>query len=164
MHYGDIDINRESSDYESAYRVSQKMASSNEASSINYPYSMRTNTQHGSIIASNSGVSDSLKSMYRAVEYTKSPQIERVRVKNSDDCDEFEVISSQQQEMSSRSYNQSIVDSYRTVDSNAIVYGDEDEKTFVVKLFPLDEQEKEVQEMTMYVESSNDKYFRSHLN
>ena len=29
------------------------------------------------------------------------------------------------------------------------------EKTFVVKLFPLDEQEKEVQEMTMYVQHPN---------
>ena len=32
---------------------------------------------------------------------------------------------------------------------------DNSEKTFVVKLFPLDEQEEEVQEMTMFVESSD---------
>jgi hypothetical protein len=135
----------------------------------NAPYTIKTNANMGSIVAGSTtgGMSqysnESLKGIYRAVEYTKSPRIERVRVKNSEDFDDFD----QQQSMDYAAQNYRIdtregqirvsdIDNnngefnhleYRTPMNN-------DEKTFVVKLFPVDEHEKEVQEMTMFVESS----------
>lgn len=160
MNYGDVDIKEtfHQGFNESLYHGSAKPNIAVDLNTISYPYSMKTNTQHGSIIASAAGashVSDSVKNMYRAVEYTKSPKLERVRVKNSEESDEFD--NYENNEMSAKTFQidtrgQSILTSENlSYHSKGMVNG-ESEKTFVVKLFPLDEQENEVQEMTMYVE------------
>lgn len=129
---------------------------------LNTPYSMKTNTQLGSIIATTTASAGSGNAgMYRAVEYTKSPILERVRVTNLQedmndfDFENFDHFNSHNYETSR---GQSMLTSencssmaYRQ-DMHSMTGVEDNEKTFVVKLFPLDEQENEVQEMTMYVE------------
>lgn len=166
MNYGDVDIQNNSSavnqsSYAESYRLKQQQNS--DINTMNYPFALKTNNQLGSIIASAAGMShnsDSLRSIYRAVEYTKSPRLERVRVKNSEDLDQEEEYNATSNQMNSEEY--STRTSYKTESSNTqhvlesnMTMDDNSEKTFVVKLFPLDEQEKEVQEMTMFVESSD---------
>lgn len=153
-------------------RSLQHYASNEEVSS---QYAMKTNTQMGAIIGTSGGGSnnDSLKGIYRAVEYTKSPRVERVRIKNSEDLDDLSnshhqimhnnELPSHRYKIDARDVPIKVVD----IDNNQVNYlqyqtlntstttNEADEKTFVVKLFPFDENEKEIQEMTMFVESND---------
>ena len=126
------------------------------------PYIIKTSANLGSIMNGSSGGMSSqynndqtLKGIYRAVEYTKSPRVERVRIKNSEEYDYEHHMSG---DYASHKYTRDMENNefnhlqYRT--PAATMNSEHDEKTFVVKLFPVDEHEKEVQEMTMFVESN----------
>ncbi|RNA40480.1 hypothetical protein BpHYR1_036982 [Brachionus plicatilis] len=145
MNYGDVDVQdrRQSSDL--SYHGSA--LPNIDLNSLSYPYSMKTNTQHGSILAS--GLND--KSLYRAVEFTNGPSVERVCVRNmndslfdtshaEDNC--FYESKKQFVQENSTSYQKDFHSSNEQRNS---------EKTYVVKLFPIDD--KEVQEMSMFVDN-----------
>jgi hypothetical protein len=113
-----------------------------------YPYMLKTNNYYGSNITNSNDVNknnnnESLKNIYRAVEYTKSSEGERVRVKNSEN-------------FNSQSTNNMMELSEVTqeIQTRNILLEDEEqvEKTFVVKLFPMDDNLKEVQEMSLFYE------------
>ena len=161
--------------------------------SNSYPFTLKTNTHLGSIITSSNGMGYiNNESLYRAVEYTKSPRLERVRVKTCEDSDDayestlkidefsfcrngckiesccsgcccngeavainntadlssiYREETSRENEMTSSSYHHHHNHHF----CNDEYECEESEKKFVVKLYPFDEQEKEVQEMSMYV-------------
>ena len=145
----------------------------NSNNDMDPPYIIKTSANLGSMVTGTAGGisqysnDQTLKGIYRAVEYTKSPRIERVRIKNSEEFDNFEHHHTTSNDYMSRKH---IIDSNNTpmritdMDNNeynhlqyrtpASMNSEHDEKTFVVKLFPVDEHEKEVQEMTMFVESN----------
>jgi hypothetical protein len=116
-----------------------------------YPYMLKTNNYYGSNITSSNDIhnvnnnnNESLKNIYRAVEYTKSSEGERVRVQNSENFNSATTnnimeLSEITQEIQTR---------------NILLEEEEEqvEKTFVVKLFPMDENLKEVQEMSLFYE------------
>ena len=166
-------------------------------------YSLKTDTHHGAILAQHHEhqhkSTPHTAALYRAVEYTKSPHLEKVSVKTSPgqlnrdlfdsdvDMDDHDRLSEQNIIIH---HNQNQIETTTTTTTTATAtahsssfelqqeilnqhikfhneqyskYGarnnetyqgdeeneDKDEKTFIVKLFPLDEQEKEVQELTM---------------
>jgi hypothetical protein len=120
---------------------------------IAYPYTIKTNTQYGSIITNNDNTiriqntnNDSFLNAYRAVEYSKSPDGgERVRVTNSED------FLSDKNSIKQKKYFESLDTSNLTeeIQTRNITLDEEHEKTFVVKLFPMDD-EKEIQEMSLH--------------
>jgi hypothetical protein len=120
------------------------------------PYIIKTSANLGSMNQYNND--QTLKGIYRAVEYTKSPRVERVRIKNSEEFDNYEH-HHMSGDYSSHKYKRDIENNefnhlqYRTP-ATTTMNSEHEEKTFVVKLFPVDEHEKEVQEMTMFVESN----------
>ncbi|CAF0763535.1 unnamed protein product [Brachionus calyciflorus] len=145
MNYGDMDVQetRQSSDL--AYHGTV-IPGSIDLNSVSYPFSMKTNTQHGAILAS--GAANETKNMYRAVEFSKGPSCERMCVRNLDDSVAFD---SSQMEDVYRTYDSSTTKQTFTETSYRTDEVKRDEKTYVVKLYPVDD--KEVQEMTMYVDN-----------
>lgn len=96
----------------------------------------------------------------RSVEYTKSPRMERVRITNENvDGEQQQDLATHVYKIDARQVPIRVAESQEFGYQSSIVsgsgaYGENEEKAFVVKLFPVDEHEKEVQEMTMYVESN----------
>lgn len=108
---------------------------------VSYPYIVRA-TVHDSHSISPYNNPDSLRSIYRAVEYTKSPDGERVRVKNSEDyINESNSIKLKTVRTSSLT---------EEIQTKNMILDEENEKTFIVKLFPMDDQQREVQEMSLH--------------
>jgi hypothetical protein len=156
LNYGDVEIAKETS-YNFNTIKNPNYSTLSESDPVSYSYSVRTNNHLGSIITSLNGASDyrdSFRTIYRAVEYTKSPKLERVRVKNMEDIENVLEEEAIKYEMAGDSTKEKI-DDFNLQDG---------EKTFIVKLFPLDEQEKEVQEMTMFVDSGNNNEITSIKN
>jgi hypothetical protein len=148
INYGDVEIAKETSYNFNAVK-NANYSTLSESDPISYSYSVKTNNHLGSIITSLNGVSDyrdSFRTIYRAVEYTKSPKLERVRVKNMDDTENV---------LEDETITYKMEDDLSKDKANNDLNLQDGEKTFIVKLFPLDEQEKEVQEMTMFVDSGN---------
>jgi hypothetical protein len=202
INYGDIDVQKDSHSIVLAKQMNNNDFESFEVhpnTSNSYPYTLKTNTNLGSIITTSNGMSYiNNESLYRAVEYTKSPRLERVRVKTCEDSDDayestlkidefsfcrngckiesccpgcccngeavilsdhntfnntsdlssiYREETSRENEMTSSSYHHNHNHHF----CNDQYECEEGEKKFVVKLYPFDEQEKEVQEMSMYV-------------
>ena len=152
-HYSQV-MNEPDDNFSTFYETDQRdvnLSRYSHVHELNYPYTVKTNTQYGSIVTSNESArihsnNDPFKNIYRAVEYSKSPDGgERVRVTNSEDflaesnsikqtrCFEMLDTSNLTEEIQTRN----------------IMLDEEHEKTFVVKLFPMDD-EKEVQEMSLH--------------
>lgn len=111
---------------------------------FNYPYLVKAGNHLASIENGLYSNGDSLKNIYRAVEYTKSSDGERVRVTNSEDfISEMNSIKSNKLETIATS---GLTEEIQTKN---LVLEEEHEKTFIVKLFPMDDQEREVQEMSL---------------
>lgn len=110
---------------------------------VSYPYMVRATVRDSSISPYNNP--ESLKSIYRAVEYTKSPDGERVRVTNSEDYSH----------QANSIITNTKVETIRTssvaeeIQTRNMILDEENEKTFIVKLFPMDEDHREVQEMSL---------------
>ena len=145
MNYGDVDVQDRRQNTDLSYHGST--VPNIDLNSVSYPYSMKTNTQHASLL--NSGSND--KNLYRAVEFTKGPSIERVCVKNINDS-LFDTSQSEENFLyeSKKQFFQENSTSHQT-DFHSANEPRDNEKTYVVKLFPIDD--KEVQEMSMYVDN-----------
>jgi hypothetical protein len=148
-----------------------------------FPLTIKTNTQLGSI-ATSAGVlthsSDTYGNSFRIVEFTKSPALERVRIRDTDsdendaECEEFEaVINTRRNEYDNQAfrighhhrihhtdddairtyYHQSELREDMHFETQEEIKVEQSEKRVVVKLYPYDEQDKETQELSMYVDA-----------
>ena len=148
-------------EHSAIYQHSQYNSNNDQITDSSYIIKPNSNiNQFNSNNSSNNNID--MKGVYRAVEYTKSPRVERVRIKNSEDFENYNHHSINNFEYASQSYKVDAREMPVRVTENEYNHmkyrnpttTDNDEKTFVVKLFPVDENEKEVQEMTMFVESN----------
>jgi len=149
-----------------------------------FPLTIKTNTQLGSI-ATSAGVlthsSDTYGNSFRVVEFTKSPALERVRIRDTDsdenddaDCEEFEaVITTRRNEYENQTFrmlehhhrlhsnDDDVMHTYFQSEHTENIHFEtqkqinleQSEKRVVVKLYPYDEQDKETQELSMYVDA-----------
>jgi hypothetical protein len=147
-----------------------------------FPLTIKTNTQLGSI-ATSAGVlthsSDTYGNSFRVVEFTKSPALERVRIRDTDsdendaECEEFEaVINTRRNEYDNQAFRIEHHHNHHYSDDDAMhtyfqseltenihfetqqqFNVEQSEKRVVVKLYPYDEQDKETQELSMYVDA-----------
>ena len=147
--------------------------SNTELNASIYPYSVRGNTELNAVFSRddltqntiNQASELSQKSAYRAVEYSKSSEGERVRVTNTEEVNGAEEYASQAYRIDSSEFKTTT--EIRGESKKSSTLTEDSEKSFVVKFFPT-EQEKETQEMTMFVDASNDdlnlKTFKINLN
>jgi hypothetical protein len=115
--------------------------------------------QQNGLYSSTTNKQTNSDALCRSVEYTKSPRMERVRITNENMTDEEQDIATHVYKIDARQVPIRVAESQEFGYQSSIVsgsgaYGENEEKAFVVKLFPVDEHENEIQEMTMYVESN----------
>ena len=146
--------------------------SNTELNASIYPYSVRGNSEMNAVFSRDDLTQNTItqasdlsqKSAYRAVEYSKSSEGERVRVTNTEEINGAEEYASQAYRIDSSEFKTT---TEIRGESKKSTLTEDSEKSFVVKFFPT-EQEKETQEMTMFVDASNDdlnlKTFKINLN
>ena len=112
---------------------------------------------------------------YRVVEYSRSPDGERVRVSTEELIDETGDISAQalkidrihsniiqqsvqqlQQQQQQQIMSNTHISAYSQESKKTIALNEENSKNFTVKLYPADIHQNETQEMTMFVENSHE--------
>jgi hypothetical protein len=111
---------------------------------------------------------------YRVVEYSRSPDGERVRVSTEELIDETGDISAQAlkidrihsniiqqsvqqlQQQQQQIMSNTHISAYSQESKKTIALNEENSKNFTVKLYPADIHQNETQEMTMFVENSHE--------
>lgn len=152
--------------YESEFsqRVSANERINSEMNSTIYPYSLR-GADLSTIRSSDNTLQTNSGNGYRAVEYSRSPDGERVRVTNTEEILEGGDISAQALKIDRINTSHLNIQQNATSHISAysfqgpkktITLNEESSKNFSVKLFPPDFNEDETQEMSMFVENSQE--------